>query len=263
MSSFFPMEPPSVTLAWVAGMWAVTVMPNAAPMSARIRPTVSTQPQPAQPPRPATVQPLDRFRLLLFTLHDRLSALVDRSHPEILRCDQEHRFDPLDVPRDRFLLAGEAWRRCRSGEDDPDRFGVDEDSRGIGFVRGYLLHDLAALKKVETLCWDSWGLGVVGPGEEPTGDDLALLDRVVAVTISDSCAETRAMYEQDDRLRVGEYCTSYSPAKRNQICNRDARTLAAYTLSTHRTDKRKHPHGSCRWNHGERPPPVLHLWRGV
>jgi hypothetical protein len=33
-------------------------------------------------------------------------------------------FDPLDVPRDRFVVAGQAWARCRSGEAEPARFGL-------------------------------------------------------------------------------------------------------------------------------------------
>jgi hypothetical protein len=33
-------------------------------------------------------------------------------------------FDPHDVPAEQFLVAGEAWRRCRAGTEDPDAFGV-------------------------------------------------------------------------------------------------------------------------------------------
>lgn len=35
------------------------------------------------------------------------------------------RVDPLDLPRDRFLVAGVAWQACRRGEADPERFLVD------------------------------------------------------------------------------------------------------------------------------------------
>lgn len=33
-------------------------------------------------------------------------------------------FDPMDVPRDRFLVAGKAWRAIREGGADPGSFGL-------------------------------------------------------------------------------------------------------------------------------------------
>ena len=33
-------------------------------------------------------------------------------------------FDPLDVPRDQFLVAGDAWQLCRGGKADPGAFGI-------------------------------------------------------------------------------------------------------------------------------------------
>ncbi|WP_369173258.1 hypothetical protein AB5J49_37320 [Streptomyces sp. R28] len=62
-------------------------------------------------------------------------------------------FDPLDVPRDRFLVAGEAWRACRAGAADPQTFGLwsVESLRGMWFVRDSLVLDLACRGGVETL----------------------------------------------------------------------------------------------------------------
>src|SRR4029077_4552254 len=42
-------------------------------------------------------------------------------------------FDPLDVPRTQFLVAGDAWQRCRSGREDPQLYGI-LDLRGLWFV---------------------------------------------------------------------------------------------------------------------------------
>lgn len=70
--------------------------------------------------------------------------------------------DLLDVPRDRFLVAADAWINCRTGEADPARFVVSPD-QPAPFLRGwpYLLHnlvlDLAALNKHEMILWDLWG----------------------------------------------------------------------------------------------------------
>ncbi len=44
-----------------------------------------------------------------------------------LQCDVLNiPFDPLDVPRDQFITGGRAWQMCRSGQADPDRFGIFE-----------------------------------------------------------------------------------------------------------------------------------------
>ncbi|MFI6045748.1 transglutaminase-like domain-containing protein [Nocardia sp. NPDC051321] len=69
--------------------------------------------------------------------------------------------DLLDVPRDRFLVAADAWNNCRTCEADPTRFVVSPD-QPAPFLRGwpYLLHslilDLAALNKHEMILWDLW-----------------------------------------------------------------------------------------------------------
>ena len=45
-------------------------------------------------------------------------------------------FDPLDVPRDRFIIAGDAWQMCRRGRADPDQFGLSlvPHLHGLWFV---------------------------------------------------------------------------------------------------------------------------------
>jgi hypothetical protein len=68
-------------------------------------------------------------------------------------------FDPMDVPRDQFLVAGDAWRACRAGQADPDKFGLSFiNLSGMDFVQSNVVRDLAALNKVEVLPWDGWDL---------------------------------------------------------------------------------------------------------
>ncbi|MCW2878654.1 MAG: hypothetical protein JWQ95_2754 [Sphaerisporangium sp.] len=68
-------------------------------------------------------------------------------------------FDPMDVPRDRFLVAGDAWRACRAGLADPASFGVSSiNLSGMDFVQSNVVRDLAALNKAEVLPWDGWDL---------------------------------------------------------------------------------------------------------
>ncbi|HEV2527172.1 MAG TPA: transglutaminase domain-containing protein [Thermomicrobiales bacterium] len=91
--------------------------------------------------------------------------------------------DVLDIPRDRFLVAPEAWQRCRSGAADPETFGVDP-SRPEPFLRGwpYLIHnllaDLAALDRRDSVLWDTWGLGGVDAVHGP--EQMDLLDALAA-----------------------------------------------------------------------------------
>ena len=67
--------------------------------------------------------------------------------------------DVLDVPRDRFLVAADAWRSCRDGTFDPQLFGIEFGQlRGLWFVAGNLVGDLAMLNGAEVLPWDVWGM---------------------------------------------------------------------------------------------------------
>jgi len=120
-------------------------------------------------------------------------------------------FDPLDVPRDRFLVGGRAWQLCRRGGADPDRFGLDpraSEPRGMRFVRGHVVQDLAALNKVELLLWDIWGLMQAGPDAA-----LPLLDEVAERTqAADGFAEVRRLYATPG-LAVPARVLCLSPAR--------------------------------------------------
>lgn len=104
-----------------------------------------------------------------------VDAQIDARQREAFRIP----FDPLDVPRTQFLVAGDAWQRCRSGRADPQRFGI-LDLRGLWFVRGNLVRDLAALAKRELLPWDGWG--IMAKRDEGDTAEMALLDRVAELT---------------------------------------------------------------------------------
>jgi hypothetical protein len=110
-------------------------------------------------------------------------------------------FDPLDVPRDRLLLAGEAWRRCRAGEADPMDFGI-LDMFGQWFIASDLIRDIAALNKREMLPWDVWG--GMSRDEPYPADLLALHDRLAVLTLDPDAnfAELRQVYDSDARLKV-------------------------------------------------------------
>lgn len=86
-------------------------------------------------------------------------------------------FNPADVPRDQFLVAGDCWRLCRAGKADPMDFGI-LDLFGWWMIAGNVVRDIAALNNREMLPWDCWG-PMPRPGEEP---DFALFDRFAVLS---------------------------------------------------------------------------------
>jgi hypothetical protein len=109
--------------------------------------------------------------------------------------------DPLDVPRDGFLVGGQAWRECRSGLRDPARFGVSVAGlTGMWEVQGNVLRDLACLNRVEPLPWDDWGLIPVHYDRLPPAD-VALIDRLAEVSADGGPPERAAeAYRSDPRV---------------------------------------------------------------
>ena len=107
-------------------------------------------------------------------------------------------FDPLDVPRDQFLVAGDAWQRCRAGKADPQAFGI-LDMHGLWFVAGNVIRDAAALNDHVMLPWDVWGAMTRNDAEL----DTALFDRLAALVVEPDrhVGELRAIY-QDPRVKV-------------------------------------------------------------
>ena len=89
--------------------------------------------------------------------------LVDPQLDDLQRTLIRADFETLDVPRDRFLVAGGAWRLCRSGDADPLTFGVGgTEMWGLVEVMGDVFQDLAALQKVELLPSGWYGLDADG-----------------------------------------------------------------------------------------------------
>ena len=132
--------------------------------------------------------------------------LVDPQFDEVWRTKLKIDHDILDVPRDRFLVAGDAWAQCRTGEADPAKFGIIfANLRGLWYVAGNVVRDIAALNKMEMLPWDVWG-AQPSPNEPLNDDQLAFFDNLVALTHAPdaSFAELRQLYEEDNRLHVPE-----------------------------------------------------------
>ena len=113
-------------------------------------------------------------------------------------------FDLMDVPRDSFLVAGDAWRMCREGRAEPDSFGLKlMNEGGAWWIAANLLRDVAALANMEMLPWDIWG--AMPAPDETIGEDLiALFDRLATLTHDPDAvaAELAAAYAEDPRVHV-------------------------------------------------------------
>jgi hypothetical protein len=128
--------------------------------------------------------------------------LVDAQIDDVQREELQVDFDPLDVPHDRFVIAGDAWAQCRTSKADPSKFGIF-DMNGLWFIAGNVVRDVAALNNMEMLPWDVWG-AMIRPDEPLQNDQLAFFDRLATLTHmpDGSFAELRVLYKDDERLRV-------------------------------------------------------------
>ena len=126
----------------------------------------------------------------------RVDAQLDEFQRTRLKID----FDPLDMPKGKFVNASDAWLKCREGGEDADKFGIF-DMHGLWFVRGNLMREIAAFCDAEMLPWDAWGLMKV--------DDAALtlaqydlLDRVARTLVGGDEGEMVRLYRAEEGLQV-------------------------------------------------------------
>jgi hypothetical protein len=119
-------------------------------------------------------------------------------------------FSPVDMPPGRFVSGGAAWQLARSGQADPDSFGI-MDMHGLWFIRGDLVRDLLALNKIEILPWDPWGLMAVAEdtaaedtaAEDTAAEEMALLDEIAALCVGghEAFPRLRSLLASEQRLR--------------------------------------------------------------
>lgn len=131
-------------------------------------------------------------------------VLADPQFDDVWQKQLKIDHDVLDVPRDRFLVSADAWVQSRAGRADPSKFGIFRgDLRGLWFIASDLVHDAAALNKVEMLPWDVWG-AMPKPNESIEGDQLGFFDRLAQLTrLPDrSVDDLRELYKSDDRVCV-------------------------------------------------------------
>jgi len=146
----------------------------------------------------------DHWLCEVWNAEDERWVLVDPQFDAVWQKQLNIEHDVFDVPRDRFLIAADAWGQARSGKVDPAKFGIIQgNQRGLWFIATDLIHDLAALNKFEVLPWDVWG-AMPKPNESIQGEALDLFEHVAALTrVPDgSFGDLRQFYDSDERVRV-------------------------------------------------------------
>jgi hypothetical protein len=159
-----------------------------------------------------------------------------RFDPEL---DQAHfPFDVHDLPSGPdapFRTAAEVWRLIRSGDTDPDQFGVDPSMPmlcGTGFVRAYVITELAHRMRDEVLLWDVWGAaaaaidGAPDDGSEAQADTIAELLVRADAGDDDAEAELVARYAREPGLAPGRTVMTMSPMGRRGLTDLAERTTA-------------------------------------
>ena len=129
-----------------------------------------------------------------------VDAQIDAGQREAFPID----FDVTDVPRDRFIIAGDAWAACRAGDADPDTFGLTMvNEAGAWWIASNLMRDAAALCNLELLPWDDWGV-MPGPDDTIEGELQDLFDRLAEVTYEPDVTlpELHELQQTDARVRV-------------------------------------------------------------
>lgn len=123
-----------------------------------------------------------------------VDAQLDTRQRELFKV----RFDPLDVPRDQFLVAGDAWRLCRGGKAEAAAFGI-LDMAGSWFIASNVIRDVAALNNHEMLPWDVWGAMTRSDAEL----DWPFIDRLAELSHApDEHADELSAAYQDKRIAV-------------------------------------------------------------
>lgn len=147
---------------------------------------------------------IDHWVVEYWNTDDKRWVMVDSQIDDFQKESLKLGFNTLDVPHDMFITGGVGWQMCREGNADPETFGIFE-MNGMGFIRGDMIRDLAALVKTPLLPWDCWGVIL-----DEDIKDIELLDQVAETT-----QPATTMYKEiiklneHSRLKVPKVITSW------------------------------------------------------
>jgi hypothetical protein len=119
-------------------------------------------------------------------------------------------FNLYDVPGDWFVSAARVWQLCRENKVDPNIYG-SRDRKGLRYISGRLVQELAILNKKEMLLWDYWGLMLSNPNFDDYQfeilDNLSIFINTKAYDVSD----LQSYYKEHEILKIPKFVTVYNP----------------------------------------------------
>jgi hypothetical protein len=134
-----------------------------------------------------------------------VDAQIDDPQRKLMRID----FNTLDMPKGKYVTAGEGWRLYRGGKVPVENFGLGmkDGWAAIGWdmVMHNVICDTMALNKDEFLPWDFnpyWEK----KQEEISADDMAVIDKAAALAadLENRWGEMREFYESRPNLHMPE-----------------------------------------------------------
>ena len=138
-----------------------------------------------------------------------VDAQLDGSHTKQLKIQ----FNPLDVPTDYFLTAGESWLKYRNENIDPNKFGVLH-IKGNSLIKANIIRDIFALSKVELLPWDSgWGVLEKDVYEPVLEEEKPYFDKLARISSEASSTEIHKVFHEDEKVKFpSNWNYAYSPS---------------------------------------------------
>lgn len=110
-------------------------------------------------------------------------VMADAQLDDLQQKQLETAFDPQDVSEQEFLSAANVWQRCRSGQANPELFGIFE-WWGYEYIVCNLLLDVNSLLGMPMHPWDHWDGYKSKPIDTWTEDDYALMDELSECCLS-------------------------------------------------------------------------------
>jgi len=107
-------------------------------------------------------------------------VMVDPQLDELQIQTLKIKFNPLDMPRTKFVTGPQAWDLIRTNQADPNRFGIF-NLKGTDFIKGNLIRDFLALNKIEILPWDNFSL-INKRFRSMTPKEKDLMDRLAKIS---------------------------------------------------------------------------------
>lgn len=128
-------------------------------------------------------------------------------------------FDQMAGPHAPFKTAAEVWQGWRGRTLNPNDYGVRPGGpeRGPWMIQTAVIRDAAFRAQAEPLLWDTWG--AMSEADGPTDEQIALADRVAAMTVAadggDVAKEAQLikMLERDPRVALPSVVLTRTPGR--------------------------------------------------